>query len=345
MKNIDLITIDGSVGEGGGQVLRSSLTLSLATGKPFRITGIRAGRSKPGLGRQHLTAVRAAKEVGNAKVMGDEIGSTDLTFVPQGVKAGDYHFAVGTAGSATLVMQTVLPALLTAEGPSNLVLEGGTHNRAAPPFEFIDQVYLPVINRMGPQVTAELKRPGFEPAGGGHFTVSVKPAGKLEPLDICDPGEIVERNIRAVVAHLDPTIGVKEFNVVRKRLDWLDLEVRVENADEAICPGNVIMVTTRREHATELTTGFGRLGARAAKVGEEAAREMNHYLESGAAIGRRLADQIMLPLALAGGGRFTTQPLSNHARTQAATIAHFLPVTVEVDEKDRHLHEVTIKSA
>jgi len=148
-----------------------------------------------------------------------------------------------------------------------------------------------------------------------------------------------------VVAHLDPTIGVTEFNVVRKRLDWLDLEVRVENADEAICPGNVIMVTTRREHATELTTGFGRLGARAAKVGEEAAREMNHYLESGAAIGRRLADQIMLPLALAGGGRFTTQPLSNHARTQAATIAHFLPVTVEVDEKDRHLHEVTIKSA
>lgn len=344
MKDIDLITIDGSSGEGGGQVLRSSLSLSLATGKPFRITRIRAGRKRPGLGRQHLTAVRAAKEVGRAKVMGDEIGSMDLTFVPQGVHAGDYHFAVGTAGSATLVLQTVLPALLTADGPSNLVLEGGTHNRAAPPFEFIDQAYLPVINRMGPEVTAKLERPGFEPAGGGRFIVTVTPSSKLTPINMDEPGALIERKMRAVVAHLEESIGQKEINAARGPLNWKDVEATIERADDAICPGNIILLTARCENTVEITAGFGRIGARASKVGNEAAREMQHFLNSGAAVGRRLADQIMLPLALAGGGRFTTQPLSNHALTQIGTIANFLPVTVDIDEKDRHLHEVTIKT-
>ena len=154
-----MITIDGSFGEGGGQILRTSLALSLVTGTPFCITRIRAARKKPGLMRQHLTAVRAAAEIGRAAIEGARIGSPQLTFEPQTVEAGDYRFAVGTAGSATLVLQTVLPALLTAPGSSMLVVEGGTHNPHAPPFDFLERTYLAVINRMGPSVTALLERP------------------------------------------------------------------------------------------------------------------------------------------------------------------------------------------
>jgi RNA 3'-phosphate cyclase len=156
-----MLTIDGSLGEGGGQILRTALALATVTGKPFRIEKIRAGRPKPGLLRQHLTAVKAAASISDANVTGAEPGSGVLTFTPRTVRAGEFAFAVGTAGSATLVLQTVLPALITAPAPSTIVLEGGTHNPAAPPFDFLVKSFLPPINRMGPTVSAELKRPGL----------------------------------------------------------------------------------------------------------------------------------------------------------------------------------------
>jgi RNA 3'-terminal phosphate cyclase (ATP) len=162
----DMLTIDGSQSEGGGQVLRSSLALSLVTGRPFAIENIRAGRKKPGLLRQHLTAVLAAAEVSAAEVEGAALASRRLLFRPGRVRAGDYAFRVGTAGSATLVLQTVLPALLLAEGESTLTLEGGTHNPMAPPVDFLENAYLPLVNRLGPRVKVQLVRPGFYPAGG-----------------------------------------------------------------------------------------------------------------------------------------------------------------------------------
>jgi len=163
-----MITIDGSFGEGGGQILRTSLALSLVTGKPFSIEKIRAGRAKPGLLRQHLTAVRAAGEIGRARIEGAELGSGQLTFVPDAVRPGAYDFAVGTAGSATLVLQTMLPALMLAGGPSQLRLEGGTHNTYAPPLDFLEKAFLPILRRMGPEVAVTLERFGFYPAGGGR---------------------------------------------------------------------------------------------------------------------------------------------------------------------------------
>src|SRR5262245_57066518 len=169
-----ILTIDGSHGEGGGQILRSSLALSMVTGTPFRIENIRAKRKKPGLMRQHLTAVNAARQVSSAGVDGAAIGSTELVFHPGTVRPGDYQFAVGTAGSTTLVLQTVLPALLCAGGSSRLSFEGGTHNPFAPPFDFLERAFLPLMNRMGPKVAATLERPGFYPAGGGRFTVTIE---------------------------------------------------------------------------------------------------------------------------------------------------------------------------
>jgi len=171
-----MIQIEGSQGEGGGQILRSALALSLITATPFCIENIRAGRAKPGLLRQHLTAVNAAAEIGSAEMIGASIGSTRLEFKPGKVRAENYSFAVGTAGSATLVLQTVLPALLTHSEPSTLTLEGGTHNPFAPPYDFLARTFLPLIARMGPRVTTHLERAGFYPAGGGRFTVSIEPA-------------------------------------------------------------------------------------------------------------------------------------------------------------------------
>src|SRR4051812_13919014 len=148
-----MITIDGSEGEGGGQVLRTALSLSLVTGQPFTMTNIRGNRERAGVMRQHITAVEAACAVGGGCEELD-VGASDISFVPGKVKAGDYHFAVGTAGSTSLVLQTILPPLMLANGPSRLVLEGGTHNIYAPPFDFIERVFLPIVNRMGPRVTA-----------------------------------------------------------------------------------------------------------------------------------------------------------------------------------------------
>ncbi|MFO7496188.1 MAG: RNA 3'-terminal phosphate cyclase, partial [Desulfobacterales bacterium] len=171
-----MVQIDGAQGEGGGQVLRTALALSLVTGQAFEIRRIRAGRERPGLMRQHLAAVRAAAAVGSGRVEGVSIGSARVTFVPGDVKPCSYRFTVGSAGSATLVLQTVLPALALAGGPSTVVLEGGTHNPFAPPFDFLQKAFLPLVGRMGPQVTVALQRPGFFPAGGGRFTARITPA-------------------------------------------------------------------------------------------------------------------------------------------------------------------------
>lgn len=184
-----MITIDGSFGEGGGQILRTSLALSLVTGQAFRIQNIRAGRPKPGLLRQHLTAVEAATKVSDGAVDGAALGSKELVFKPGKVTPGDYRFAVGTAGSATLVLQTVLPALMLGKQTSRLTLEGGTHNSHAPPFDFLQRAFLPLLCRMGPEINVKLERHGFFPAGGGRFTVDLTPAEKLSPLNLQTRGE------------------------------------------------------------------------------------------------------------------------------------------------------------
>jgi RNA 3'-terminal phosphate cyclase (ATP) len=225
-----MITIDGSYGEGGGQILRTSLALSLVTGKPFSINNIRAGRKKPGLMRQHLTAVNAAAEIGSAAIKGNRIGSQEFTFEPEMIKPGNFHFAIGSAGSCTLVFQTILPALIIAGGPSEIILEGGTHNPFAPPFDFLAKAFLPVINRMGPKVDAVLEKPGFYPAGGGRFKVSINPAG-LNGFDLLERGNIINKTARAAVANLPVTqtgsskLFVKSLNGTENCLKPLKLKI------------------------------------------------------------------------------------------------------------------------
>jgi RNA 3'-terminal phosphate cyclase (ATP) len=322
-----MLTIDGSQGEGGGQILRTSLALSLVTGTPFRIESIRARRAKPGLMQQHLTAVRAAAEVSRADVKGTAIGSRELTFKPGAIRTGDFFFAVGTAGSTTLVLQTVLPALLRAPGASSLVLEGGTHNPHAPPFDFLEKTFLPMINRMGPRVRAKLERPGFYPAGGGRFSVRIEPA-VLSPLDLRARGAVRHRLARAIVANLPRHIAERELHVVAELLGWSPDELQIEEVREAHGPGNLLMLEIECDHITEVVTAFGQRGVPAESVARKAVAEVERYLAAGVPVGEHLADQLLLPLALASGGSFVTLAPSLHAETNSEVIKMFLPVNI-----------------
>lgn len=336
-----MLTLDGSEGEGGGQILRSSLALSMITGTPFRIDKIRARRAKPGLLRQHLTAVQAAGEVCGAQMLGASLGSSRLDFIPGPIKPGAYTFAIGTAGSASLVLQSVLPALMLANGPSKLTLEGGTHNSKAPPFDFLAKTFLPLLARMGPRVTATLERHGFYPAGGGRFTVSIEPTSKLMPLDLIERGDLREIRVRALVAQLPREVGQREVSTAVSTLGYPNLVTAVEDIPSPSGPGNVLLVEVASAHVTEVISAYGEKGKPAEDVGAEAAREARHYLDSEVPVGEHLADQLMLPMALAGAGRYRTVEPSLHSKTNIETIAAFLPVRLKAMPMCSRTWEVT----
>lgn len=329
-----LIEVDGSIGEGGGQILRSSLTLSLVTGKPFLIRHLRAGRRKPGLLRQHLTALNAAAEIGGANVSGAVLGSQEVEFRPGEIRPGHYRFSVGTAGSATLVLQTVLPALLTAGERSDLVLQGGTHNPFAPPFDFLERVLLPLLGRMGARIKSRLDRFGFYPAGGGKFRVEIEPCEKLSRLDLLERGEIVRRTAVARVANLSPKIAARELATVKNLLSWKKDWLREEQVRKASGPGNVLTLEIESENVTELFTGFGMRGVSAERVAEKVVGEVREYLACGAPVGPHLADQLLIPMALAGGGRFRTAAPTRHTLTNIEIVKTFVDVRIEVEKEE-----------
>lgn len=308
--------------------MRTALALSLVTGKPFRIERIRAGRKTPGLLRQHLTAVGAAVKVGRAEALGAQVGSGELTFTPTEILPGDYAFAIGTAGSTSLVLQTVLPALMLASAPSALTIEGGTHNPFAPPFDFLARAFFPLLNRMGAQLKAELECPGFYPAGGGRARFTIIPAQSLAPLDLRERGEIRARRAKALVANLPASIAERELAVIGQRLSWKAEWLRPEVIRNACGPGNAVSIEIESEYVTEVFTGFGERGVPAEAVAERAIKEARRYLASEVAVGEYLADQLLIPMALAGEGAFTTCPLSRHALTNIEIIHKFLDVRI-----------------
>jgi RNA 3'-terminal phosphate cyclase (ATP) len=339
-----MLSIDGSFGEGGGQIIRTSLALALVTGKAFRVYNVRAGRAKPGLQRQHLTAVTAAAEVGRARVEGAGPGAREFTFVPGEVSAGQYRFPIGTAGSTTLVMQTVLPPLMLASGPSLLTFEGGTHNPHAPPFEFIEKSFLPLVNRTGPTVTVELERYGFYPPGGGRFSVYVEPAAEPQRLDLVERGLVLAERARALCVNLRPDIGERELKVVGEQMGLPLDQLRLETSDNAISPGNVFTVEIESENLTEVFTGIGQRGVRAEEVAARAVEEARRYLEVGAPVGEHLADQLLIPLALGRGGSYTTGPLSAHTTTNIEVVKRFLPVEITTTQLTEDVWKIEVRT-
>ena len=326
-----MLKLDGSQGEGGGQILRTSLALSMCLGKAFHIHSIRATRQKPGLQPQHLAAVKAAASIAHAEVEGAELGSQTLSFVPQTVEGGEYRFAIGTAGSTTLLFQTLLPALIRARHASRVILEGGTHNPMAPPFEFLNHAFLPLINRMGPTVKARLIRPGYVPAGGGQLDISIQPVSHLRPLNILQRGKLLETRAEVLLSHLPAHIAQRELAVIAESLHLPDscLHTRFDNL--AIGPGNCVSVIISAETITEVFTALGKRGLPAEQVASQVVQEVRNYLASDVPVGHYLADQLLLPLALVGSGAFVTGPPSLHTTTNMAVIEQFThkPFTLE----------------
>ena len=327
-----MMEIDGSQGEGGGQILRSALTLSMITGQPFRLTHIRAGRAKPGLLRQHLVAVQAAAQVCGARTSPVALGAHALEFVPGIIRGGDYRFAIGSAGSSTLVLQTLLPALLHADAPSTVQVSGGTHNPLAPPVHFLQRAYGRMMEKMGARIGIELLRFGFFPAGGGEVRATVQPCARLQPIELLARGERKDGYAESFVAGVPASVAERELERIASGMGWSGKQLRLRGLPAEQGPGNVLLLTLEHEQVTEVFASFGEKSLLAETVAKRLLNEVRRYLKSEAAVGEHLADQLLLPMALAGGGAFTATTISPHALTNADIIARFLPVKIRFEQ-------------
>lgn len=325
-----MIEIDGSEGEGGGQVLRTSLALSIITRTPFRLVNIRAGREQPGLKKQHLACVHAAAQISAARVTGDTLGSSTLTFEPDGVWPGSYHVDIDGAGSTTLVLQTVLYPLLCADGESQVRISGGTHNAWAPPMDFLRASLMPLLARMGASVDSRILAHGFYPRGGGKIWARILPWEKRIPIDLNDRGN---PKLRARVLHsrLPQHVADRELEVIREALK-LPNEACCDYEVESIGPGNSVHIFAEGEHVTETVSSFGKRGIPAERVAMQAVKAMQAYLSADVPVGEHLADQLLLPMALGAGGRFRTVRPSQHTLTNIATIGRFIDTPISVAE-------------
>lgn len=302
----DIVRVDGSMGEGGGQVLRTSLSLSAITGHELSLVNIRAKRENPGLKRQHLTCVKAVAEICNAQVSEVGVGSRELEFSPRKIKAGDYRFDVGTAGSVILVAQTVIPILLKADGVSTVTITGGTHVPFAPTWEFFKLCYLPELRRMGADVEAEIEQSGFYPAAGGVIKVKVKPfddAKRPERFELVDLGAYKGGKVVGVVSSLPRDIAEAEVGIVASKFRDIGLKSEVREI-ESFGPGNYCYAQLDYERATVVISSVGTFNKSRKAVANEVVNDVKAFIKSGKACEKHLADQLLVPAELLVGGHF-----------------------------------------
>lgn len=316
------LAIDGSQGEGGGQILRTALSLSVLTQTPVRIHRIRAGRPKPGLMRQHLACVRAAAVVAGADVEGAELNSTELRFNPHTIGSGSHHFSIGTAGSCNLVLQTLIPMLLRGAGKSRITVEGGTHNPLAPSSCYLERVFLPQLRRIGAKISLKVERVGLAPAGGGLIVLEIEP-GPLLPMCIEERGEAQGIFAHSMVAAIAENVALREITAVADHYKLTRKAISHSVLEHLTGPGNVLSVWAQFANVTELITCHGARGSSAESIAARACRELDAWLHSEVVCAEHLADQLMLPLWLSGRGAFQCGGLSAHARTNLDVIALF----------------------
>ncbi|BAY97134.1 RNA 3'-terminal-phosphate cyclase [Tolypothrix tenuis PCC 7101] len=336
-----MIDIDGSYGEGGGQVLRTSLSLAAITGESIRIAGIRAKRRRPGLAAQHLTAVRAAARICDAKMQGDTLGSMMLEFIPgSAVKPGQYTFDVteaqqsGSAGAMTLVLQTVLLPLALASAESQIILKGGTHVPFSPTMTYIEQVYLPMLRRMGVKATAKLRAWGWYPQGGGEMHIKVNGNGKINGITLLERGNLQQVRGLAVVTELASHISQRMANRAQNLLHQAGLNAAIQALREkGIAPGAGVFLTAEYKNSLTGFGGFGRLRLPAEKVADIACRQLLEFHHTGAPVDEHLGDQLLLPATLAlEESQYGVSKISTHLTTNAAIIEKFGLARITVDE-------------
>lgn len=335
-----VIVLDGSEGEGGGQVLRSALSLSLITGQAFRLEKVRAKRKPPGLKAQHLTCVQGAAKLGDAEVEGDSIGSNKVTFHPRATKSGAYGFHVGTAGSTNLLFHCLVYPLALAGGGS-LTLTGGSHVIASPSFDYVARVWAPLVKHWGFSVRFKLEAAGFFPEGGGRLWVHVDPVGAPSPLDLTNRPAIDRLVVRSIVGGLSLDIASRQGDTARRALNDLSIpvELDVESLPVAHSKGTAVLVTAESNGQT--VAGFSSLGERripAEEVGRLAAREARAWLRGSGALDEHAGDQVLLPMGLAAAGLlgtpqascFKAHVVSDHLTTHAKVLEAFLPIRVTI---------------
>ena len=334
-----MIYIDGSYGEGGGQILRTSLALSVLLRQPLQIDRIRAGRKKPGLMAQHLTGVEAIARICGGTAEGAELGSQKIVFHPGEIQAGEYEFDVAqvkaSAGSTGMIFQTVAPPLGFAKQRSSLVLKGGTHALWAPPIDYLSEVFLPTVRRMGFEARIATERWGWYPQGGGIVHAEVVPSASLEGIILEDRGPLRTITGLSVVSNLPRSIAERQRNQASKRLRGKGLEADISLLEApSIGTGTFFFLLVHFEHIVAGFSALGARGKRAEKVADEAVNELFSYLRTGDAVDPYLADQLILYMALARGrSSFTTSQISRHLLTNVWVVEQFLPVKFQVEGK------------
>jgi RNA 3'-terminal phosphate cyclase (ATP) len=338
-----MILIDGRIGEGGGQILRTALSLSAATGKAFRLIHIRRKRSKPGLRHQHLACVNAAAEICGAQCKGNRLESPELEFTPGPIRSGEYFFNIPTAGSAMQVMQTVLPVLSRAPAVSTVKVRGGTHNPGAPPFEFFTLSFLPLLKPLGVAAEMQIRRHGFYPVGGGEIIAAIHPQiNPASEFSLQQRGEPDRANAEILVSWLPRAIAERESKILQQKLNWGASKVTITEIEDSPGPGNVLMIHVKYGAQTFLFTAFGQRGKPAEQVAAEACDMFISFRLSKAALDEHLANQILPYLALANGGVYTAQSLSPHTKTNIEVIKRFLETKIEAKKKDDGCFEILI---
>jgi RNA 3'-phosphate cyclase len=330
-----MLEIDGSIGEGGGQILRSALTLSLLTGRPVRVIRIRARRTRPGLRPQHLAAVKAAAEISGAHVEGARLGSKRVTFEPGPVRAGSYSIDIGSAGSSSLVLQTLLPALARAGGSSSLTITGGTHVRWSPCSHYIEWAWLPALGRIGWKAEIELERAGFYPRGGGLITARIEAAGRTEPLLLMERGELSRIEGLSFVGNLPCAIAERQERQAKQQLARLGVPLKISCSGlRAAGKGTAIVLRPRFEDGYAIPFALGEPGLPAERVADRAVEDLFGFLSTHATIDRYLADQLLIPLSLADApSKFITAEITSHLQTLITVIETFGSASVRLESR------------
>ncbi|RKY75371.1 RNA 3'-phosphate cyclase [candidate division KSB1 bacterium] len=327
-----MVRIDGSQGEGGGQILRTALTLSMLTGVPFEIYNIRARRSNPGLMPQHLVSVRAAAHITSASVNGAEKGSMQLYFEPQHPKPGNYHFDIGTAGAISLVLQTIAYPLAFCRLSSQITITGGTHVPWSPSFHFLDMHWRPIMEKLGFHFSLQLKRAGFYPKGGGEVSLRVYPCSEVRSLVLRERGELLRVEGISAIANLDPEVGYRQKRRAEERLTEKALAHQIQFIKmPAVGKNTLMLLLAHFQYAQLAYESLGAIGKRAEKVADEACDALFAALKTPATLDEHLADQLLLPLSFTSQrSEFIVPKITGHIQTNAEIIQEFLPVQINI---------------